>query len=288
MPELIKSFDMNVGGRAKRFAANNAARACLAVILLSDDPGSKKYVEMKQKACLDNNIDCVLIDMIGATFDRVKSMIERLNEDPNTHGIMVQHPFPFADRAVFNLIDPKKDVDGLTATSAGKMQQYGTFSNEYFMPATVRGVYEQLKSQSVQLEGKTALVIGRSNIVGAPMATMLRQFFNMNVINVHSKTSQEDIDFFAGIADLVVSAAAPNVLHATYIKPGATVFDCGYHVCGGVVCGDIDGLRDDMHNKHLAAYTPLYGSVGPMTIQCLLDNTVTAAYKQTKSKRGRI
>jgi methylenetetrahydrofolate dehydrogenase (NADP+)/methenyltetrahydrofolate cyclohydrolase len=244
----------------------------LAVVLVGDNPASQVYVRNKVKACHDTGLHSVL-EQYGAdmTEAQLLARVETLNHDPAIHGILVQLPLPAHINAqkVIEAISPAKDVDGFHMASAGALMT----GMPGFWPCTPYGCMKMLESIGYELKGKHAVVIGRSNIVGKPMALMLLQQ-NATVTICHSATP--DLKAMTLQADVIVAAVGKrNVLTADMVKPGAVVLDVGMNRNEeGKLCGDVDfeGV------KAVASYiTPVPGGVGPMTITMLLVNTLQAA-----------
>ena len=244
----------------------------LAVLLVGDNPASQVYVRNKVKACVDSGLHSVLerydADMTEAA---LLARIEALNNDPSIHGILVQLPVPAHIDAnkVIEAIAPAKDVDGFHIASAGALM----VGQPGFVPCTPYGCMKMLESIGYDLRGKHAVVIGRSNIVGKPMAMLLLQK-NATVTICHSGT--KDLKAMTLQADVIVAAVGkPNVLTADMVKPGAVVIDVGMNrTPEGKLCGDVDyeGVRQVA--SHI---TPVPGGVGPMTITMLLVNTLESA-----------
>ena len=244
----------------------------LAVILVGENPASQVYVRNKVKACQDAGLHSVL-EKYDATMTEAELLarIDALNNDPSIHGILVQLPVPahINSSKVIEAISPAKDVDGFHIASAGALMT----GMPGFWPCTPYGCMKMLESINFNLRGKHAVVIGRSNIVGKPMALMLLQK-NATVTICHSAT--QDLKAMTLQADVIVAAVGKrNVLTADMVKPGAVVLDVGMNRNdAGKLCGDVDfdGVRQ------VAGYiTPVPGGVGPMTITMLLVNTLEAA-----------
>ena len=244
----------------------------LAVVLVGDSPASQVYVRNKVKACQDNGLHSVL-ETYPATLSEVDLLarVDALNNDPAIHGILVQLPLPAHIDAhkVIEAISPAKDVDGFHVASAGALM----VGQPGFWPCTPYGCMKMLESIGYDLRGKHAVVIGRSNIVGKPMALMLLQK-NATVTVCHSAT--QNLKAMTLQADIIVAAVGKrNVLTADMVKPGAVVLDVGMNRNdAGKLCGDVD--FDGV--SQVAGYiTPVPGGVGPMTITMLLVNTLQAA-----------
>ena len=248
----------------------------LAVILVGDNPASQVYVRNKVKGCQDCGFHSVL-EQFDASLSEAELLarIAALNADPAIHGILVQLPVPKHIDAtkVIEAISPLKDVDGFHVASAGALMT----GLPGFWPCTPYGCMKMLESINYDLRGKHAVVIGRSNIVGKPMALMLLQK-NATVTICHSATP--DLKAFTLQADVIVAAVGKrNVLTADMVKPGAVVLDVGMNRNeAGKLCGDVDfeGVR-----QVASAITPVPGGVGPMTITMLLMNTLEAAERTT-------
>jgi len=244
----------------------------LAVILVGDDPASAVYVRNKVKACEDHGLRSVL-EKYEATMTEADLLarIEALNADPAIHGILVQMPLPRHIDAtkVIEAISTKKDVDGYSVQSAGDLMA----GLPGFRPCTPYGCMKLIESTGVSLKGKHAVVIGRSNTVGKPMALLLLQA-NATVTVTHSGTP--DLALHTRQADVVVAAVGRrNTLTGDMIKPGAIVIDVGINRDeNGKLCGDVDFASASQVASHI---TPVPGGVGPMTITMLLANTVEAA-----------
>ena len=244
----------------------------LAVVLVGENPASQVYVRNKVKACADAGLHSVLeryeADMTEAA---LLARIDALNKDPAIHGILVQLPVPkhIDANKVIEAIAPEKDVDGFHIASAGALM----VGQPGFLPCTPYGCMKMLESINYDLRGKHAVVIGRSNIVGKPMAMLLLQK-NATVTVCHSGT--KDLKVMTLQADVIVAAVGKvNVLTADMVKPGAVVIDVGMNRnAEGKLCGDVDyaGVRDVA--SHI---TPVPGGVGPMTITMLLVNTLESA-----------
>ena len=244
----------------------------LAVVLVGDNPASQVYVRNKVKACADNGLHSVL-EKYPAELSEAELLarVAALNADPAIHGILVQLPLPahIDAQKVIEAIAPAKDVDGFHVASAGALMT----GSAGFWPCTPYGCMKMLESIGFELRGKHAVVIGRSNIVGKPMALMLLAR-SATVTICHSATA--DLGAFTRQADVVVAAVGKrNVLTADMVKPGAVVIDVGMNRNDeGKLCGDVDfaGVREVV-----GWITPVPGGVGPMTITMLLVNTIEAA-----------
>ena len=247
----------------------------LAVVLVGDNPASQVYVRNKVKACEDTGMHSVLEKYDASmTEAELLARVDALNNDPSIHGILVQLPLPAHIDAhkVIEAISPAKDVDGFHVASAGAL----LVGQPGFWPCTPYGCMKMLESIGYELKGKHAVVIGRSNIVGKPMALMLLQK-NATVTICHSATT--DLKAMTLQADVIVAAVGKrNVLTADMVKPGAVVIDVGMNRNDeGKLCGDVD--FDGV--KEVAGWiTPVPGGVGPMTITMLMVNTLESAERR--------
>lgn len=243
----------------------------LATILVGDDPASATYVMMKAQACARIGMASQQIHLAHHTTEgELLAQIHSLNHNPAVHGILLQHPIPhhINTRRCFDSIALHKDVDGVSALGFGQM----AMNEPGFQSATPLGIMTLLKHYQINVEGMHTVVVGRSPILGKPMAMMLLNA-NATVTICHSKT--EHLEEIIRSADLVVGAVGkPEFIKGSWIKPGAIVVDAGYHP-GGI--GDIE-LSEVM--QHCAAYTPVPGGVGPMTIASLMSQTLLAAEQQ--------
>lgn len=275
---LSQQLRADVAQRAAALSARGVTPG-LAVVLVGDNPASAVYVRNKVKACADSGLHSVL-EKYEATMteDELLARIDALNNDPSIHGILVQLPLPkhIDDHKVIEAISPLKDVDGFHIASAGALM----VGEVGFKACTPYGCMKMLESIGMKdLRGQHAVVIGRSNIVGKPMAMMLLAA-NATVTVTHSGTA--DLAFHTRQADIVVAAVGKrNVLTADMVKPGAVVIDVGMNRNDeGKLCGDVD--FDGV--KEVAGWiTPVPGGVGPMTITMLLVNTIEAAERAATS-----
>jgi methylenetetrahydrofolate dehydrogenase (NADP+)/methenyltetrahydrofolate cyclohydrolase len=246
----------------------------LAVILVGDDPASKSYVKGKDKACNTVGMNSIMINLdADIKEDFLIKKIKELNEDDNVDGILVQLPLPkgLNESIVLDNIDPDKDVDGLHRVNVGKLY----LGEPGFVPCTPRGIIELLKKMEVNIEGKHAVVIGRSKLVGLPVSKLLLNE-NASVTICHSRT--KNLKEICKTADiLVVAVGKAKMINADYVKENAYVIDVGVNRVDGKLCGDCD--FDSIVNK-CAAITPVPKGVGPMTITMLLYNTFDSFKKR--------
>ena len=239
----------------------------LATILVGSDPASATYVKMKGNACERIGMKSIKVELDSdTTTEELLSKINELNSNPEVHGILLQHPVPdqIDERLCFDAIDIKKDVDGVTCLGFGNM----SMGERAFGSCTPQGIMRLLHAYKIDIAGKHAVVVGRSPILGKPMAMMLLNE-NATVTICHSKTTNLEEHLIK--ADIVIGALGiPKFIKSNWIKDGAVVIDAGYHP---EKCGDIDleGIID-----RCSAYTPVPGGVGPMTINTLILQTVEA------------
>ena len=257
------------------FVAQNGVTPALAVVVVGNDPASAVYVRNKHKACLAVGIashEYALPE--STTEEELLKLIDTLNSNKDIHGILVQLPLPrhISEEKILLAIDPKKDVDAFHPMNVGHL-----VAGDYdFLPCTPAGVMELLRYYNIEIDGKHCVILGRSNIVGKPMAhLMLEANATVTVCHSHTKnlseiTKQADI--------LVVAIGKAKFVHADMIKPGAVVIDVGINrLPDGTLCGDVDTAEAE---GVASAITPVPGGVGPMTIAILMKNTLTAAKKQ--------
>lgn len=245
----------------------------LATILVGDDPASATYVKMKGNACKRVGMDSIKVEMPKeTTTEQLLAKIAELNANPDVHGILLQHPVPsqIDERACFDAIDIKKDVDGVTCLGFGNM----AMGEPAYGSCTPQGIMYLLEKYDIELAGKHAVVVGRSAILGKPMAMMLLNA-NCTVTICHSKT--QNLAEIVKQADIVVGAVGkPELIKKDWIKKGAVVVDAGFHPTenGGVGDIELSGIEEIA-----SAYTPVPGGVGPMTINTLIRQTVESAEK---------
>jgi len=258
----------------KAFTSERGRPPGLATILVGDDPGSHVYVANKQKACEEIGMAGFRHDLpADASREEVVALIEQLNADPAVSGILCQLPVPdhLDGVELTNLIDAGKDVDGLTIASAGRL----SLGMPGLRSCTPSGVMIMLEDIGVDVAGKEAVIIGRSNLFGKPMAQLLLAA-NATVTICHSRTA--DLPGVCRRADILIAAVGvPKMVKADWVKPGATVIDVGMNRLPEGLAGDVDF---DEVKEVAGALTPVPGGVGPMTIACLLRNTLLAARAQ--------
>jgi len=269
---LATQTEAELTRRVAQLKQANAGRApILATILVGADPASATYVKMKQNACKRIGMESIAVELgEETTTEQLLAKINELNANLDCHGILLQHPVPaqIDERACFDAIAVEKDVDGVTCLGFGRM----AMNEPAYGSATPQGIMRILQAYDIELSGKHAVVVGRSPILGKPMALMLLNA-NATVTICHSKT--QNLVALIKQADIVVGAVGrPEFIKAEWIKPGAVVVDAGYHP-GGV--GDIEL---EPVSKTAAAYTPVPGGVGPMTINTLILQSVMAAEKK--------
>lgn len=247
----------------------------LAVILVGDDPASRSYVKGKEKASKEVGIYSELVELpADTTEETLLTTVDRFNDDPNIHGILVQLPLPkhISEKKVIERILPEKDVDGFHPVNIGRMMT----GQEAFLPCTPFGIMKMLEYKNIDVRGKHAVVIGRSNIVGKPAGQLLLNA-DATVTYCHSKTPH--LETYTSQADILIAAAGrEEMIRKEHVKEGAVVIDVGVNRKeNGKLCGDV--LFDEVKEK--ASYiTPVPGGVGPMTITMLLYNTLLSAKKR--------
>ena len=243
----------------------------LATILVGNDPASETYVKMKRNTCTRVGMKSIAVELPeSASTDELLNTIQKLNDDKNIHGILLQHPVPsqIDERLCFDAIDIKKDVDGVTCLGFGNM----SMGIDAYGSCTPAGIIRLIEHYKLDVKGLNAVVVGRSPILGKPMAMMLLNL-HATVTICHSRT--QNIEAIIKNADLIVGAVGiPKFIKSDWIKKDAIVIDAGYHPekCGDI---DLDGIEDIA-----SAYTPVPGGVGPMTINTLILQTLQSAEKQ--------
>ena len=262
---LAKTTEEELSVRVAKLKEKTGKTPILATILVGDDPASATYVKMKGNACARVGMESIRVHLPETTTtEELLAKIQELNENPDVHGILLQHPVPrqIDERAAFEAIDARKDVDGVTCLGFGRM----AMGEKAYGCATPAGIMTILKHYEIPLSGKHAVVVGRSAILGKPMAMMLLNE-NCTVTICHSKT--QNLPEIIGQADILVGAVGrPELIKTSWIKKGAVVIDAGYHP-GGVGDVEKEGLAEVS-----SAYTPVPGGVGPMTINTLIRQSV--------------
>jgi methylenetetrahydrofolate dehydrogenase (NADP+) / methenyltetrahydrofolate cyclohydrolase len=272
--ELAAEMVAKAADRARALQEKTGIQPCLATVLVGDDPASATYVRMKQNRSKKAGIGSRSVVLPAeTTTEELVAELTRLSNDPEVHGILLQHPVPaqIDERAAFEAIDPAKDVDGVTMHAFAAM----AFGEPGFRSCTPGGIMRLLEAYDVPLAGAHAVVIGRSPILGKP-AGMLLLASNATVTYTHSRTT--NLPEIVRTADIVVAAVGKaNFVRGDWLKPGAVVVDAGYN----------EGNAGDVHFDEAAAVasliTPVPGGVGPMTIALLLEQTVDAAEAQSET-----
>ena len=273
---LSMSIKEDVRAKVSEAAARGFRVPCLAVVIVGDDPASKSYVKGKVNAASFTGIDSPLIELPEeTTTEQLLLCVRKLNSDPSVDGILVQLPLPAhidAD-AVLDAVDPSKDVDGFHPSNVAALW----LGRPCFVPCTPLGVIRLIENTGVDISGKNAVVVGRSNIVGKPVAKLLLDR-NATVTLAHSRT--RDLASVTRGADILVAAVGrPRMITADMIKPGAVVIDVGINrIDGGRLVGDVDF---DGASAVAGFITPVPGGAGPMTIAMLMANTLGAYYART-------
>lgn len=266
---LSKQMEADLAGRVEKLKTASQGRTpILATLLVGNDPASGTYVKMKGNACRRVGMDSLRVDLAEATTtEELLASIDELNANPDVHGILLQHPVPkqIDERRCFDAIALAKDVDGVTTLGFGRM----AMGERAYGSATPAGIMKLLAHYDIPLSGRRAVVVGRSPILGKPMAMMLLNA-DATVTICHSRT--RDLPALIAEADIVVGAVGrPEFIKGDWIREGAVVIDAGYHP-GGVGDVELAAVID-----RCAAYTPVPGGVGPMTIATLIEQTVEAA-----------
>jgi methylenetetrahydrofolate dehydrogenase (NADP+)/methenyltetrahydrofolate cyclohydrolase len=269
---IAQALRIDVASGVRRFLESHSRVPALHVVLVGDDPASAVYVRNKEKAVIEAGMRGEVHRLpVTSSAAELHALVDRLNRDPAVDGILVQLPLPkhIPVDPVLESIDPAKDVDGFHPVNVGKLWS----GRDALVPCTPRGCLHLLRSAEIPLEGVRALVVGRSNIVGKPMAALLLGA-HATVTLAHSRS--RDLPARCREADvLIVAAGQPRLVEGSWIKPGATVIDVGMHRgADGKLFGDVDFASA---STVAGAITPVPGGVGPMTIAMLLDNTLRAA-----------
>ncbi len=272
-----KAVSAQVKEQVRAEIERDKIKAGLAVVIVGDDPASRVYVNNKKKACEFCGIQSYEYALPAETTqEQLIELVDTLNNDEKVNGILVQLPLPeqIDEKAVIERISPKKDVDAFHESNVGRIM----IGNYSFLPCTPSGCMELIHSTGVDVAGKECVVIGRSNIVGKPMA-MLLLHENGTVTICHSKT--KNLSEVCARADILVAAVGkPNFVTADMVKEGAVVIDVGINrLENGKLCGDV---KFDEVSEKAGYITPVPGGVGPMTIAMLMKNTLTAAREQQR------
>ena len=268
--ELSRISEESIKKKVQELSSRNI-KPTLATILVGNDPASETYVKMKRNTCTRVGMESIAVELPeSTTTDELLTAIHKLNNDKNVHGILLQHPVPsqIDERLCFDAIDIKKDVDGVTCLGFGNM----SMGIDAYGSCTPAGIIRLIEHYKLDVKGLNAVVVGRSPILGKPMAMMLLNL-HATVTICHSRT--QNIETIIKNADLIVGAVGiPKFIKSDWIKKDAIVIDAGYHPekCGDI---DLDGIEDIA-----SAYTPVPGGVGPMTINTLILQTLQSAEKQ--------
>lgn len=268
---IAKKIRENIKDRTLNLSENRGIVPGLTVILVGDDPASQIYVRNKERACIGVGMNSNIIrheDNISE--GELLDTIFKLNEDRDVHGILVQLPLPdhIDSQTIINAIDPEKDVDGFHPVNVGKL----SIGEKTLEPCTAKGIIRLIEDTGIEIQGKSAVVVGRSNIVGKPTALMLLEK-NATVTICHSRT--EDLAAVTREADILIAAIGmPEFIDASYVKEGAVVIDVGTSRVDDRLCGDV---KYDEVAEVASWITPVPGGVGPMTIAMLLENTLECA-----------
>ena len=269
--ELSKISEESIKKKVQELSSKNI-KPTLATILVGNDPASETYVKMKRNTCARVGMESIAVELSEETStEELLETIRKLNNDKNVHGILLQHPVPsqIDERLCFDEIDINKDVDGVTCLGFGNM----SMGLEAYGSCTPAGIIRLINHHNLKVEGLNAVVVGRSPILGKPMAMMLLNM-NATVTICHSRTL--NLDSIIKNADLIVGAVGiPKFIKSDWIKKGAIVIDAGYHPekCGDI---DLDNIEDIA-----SAYTPVPGGVGPMTINTLILQTLQSAERSS-------
>lgn len=279
--KISKAVRQQVATAAARLLSESDVVPHLAAVLVGDDPASQVYVRNKERACLKCGLKSTLHRLSETTSQQqLLDLVRTLNDDASVHGILVQLPLPAQIDAteILDAIAPAKDVDGFHAENVGLMLQ----GRPRYLPCTPYGVMKMLEFEGIETAGQHAVIIGRSDIVGKPMAGLLMQRGADATVTVcHSRT--RDIREIARQADLLIAAVGiPEFVTSDMVKPGAVVIDVGINRVNDRLVGDV---AFDAAREIASAITPVPGGVGPMTIAMLLQNTLTSAKTSVHAKK---
>ncbi len=284
---ISKKIQADIGIAAETFHSETGVKPKLAAVLVGEDPASQVYVRNKERACARANIDSELIRLpVESTTEEVVALVQKLNDDSSVHGILVQLPLPKQVDAiqVLDTVSPIKDVDAFHPENVGLLSQ----GRPRFLPCTPFGIVHLLAQSELETSGKNVCIVGRSDIVGKPMALMLAQrdselgskYANATVSLCHSRT--QDLVAHTQMADILIAAIGKaNFITAEHVKPGAVVIDVGINRTDDGLVGDVDFAAVA---EVASRITPVPGGVGPMTVTILLDNTLKAARLSLSSK----
>ena len=277
---LAEQIRTEIAAEAAEFVKTSGVKPCLAAVLVGENPASQVYVRNKQKACENAGIASVMHRLTAETTSaQLLDLIDRLNQDPKVHGILIQLPLPkqINESQVLEAVSPAKDVDAFHPDNVGRIVQ----GRPRFLPCTPQGVQQLLIRSNIKIAGANVVVLGRSDIVGKPMAIMLMQRGpggDATVTVCHSRT--HDLPAICRMADiLIVAIGKAKFLTADMVKPGAAVIDVGINRTDSGLVGDVDF---DAVKQVAGQITPVPGGIGPLTIAMLLKNTLQAAKVQTK------
>lgn len=269
--ELSKKIEEELREKVEVLKEKTGRVATLATIIVGDDPASQTYVKMKGNACKRVGINSLKVELKKeTTTEELLNVIESLNNDENIDGILLQHPVPrhIDERKCFNRIKPSKDVDGVTSAGFGAM----CMQEEAYVSATPYGIMKIIEYYNIEVEGKEAVVIGRSAILGKPVAMMLLNK-NATVTIAHSKT--KNLPEIVKRADIVVACVGkPKFVKKEWLKEGVVIIDAGYNP------GNIGDVDLENASELASAYTPVPGGVGPMTIVSLMEQTIKSFEKR--------
>lgn len=272
---LARTIQLEIRDEVAEFIENNSVTPCLAAVLVREDPASEIYVRNKRRACETTGIDSRLLRLPdSSTTDDLLELVQKLNKDDEVHGILVQLPLPpqIVEARVLQAVAPRKDVDVFHPENVGRLMQ----GRPRFLPCTPQGVQQLLLRSGIEIAGRHAVIVGRSDIVGKPLAAMLMQKGaggDATVTVCHSRT--RDLPAITRQADILVAAIGrAKFITADMVRPSAAVIDVGINRTDEGVVGDVDFAAV----KEVAgAITPVPGGVGPLTVTMLLKNTLAAA-----------
>jgi len=289
---VASEIRVEVAEEVRQFVGKGGPKPCLTAVLVGQDPASEVYVRNKSRACEKAGIEGRTLRLdAGTSQQELVETVQNLNQDPAVHGILVQLPLPengnagsgFEERAILDTVAPLKDVDAFSPVNVGLLMQ----GRPRFLPCTPHGIVQLLHRCNLSVAGKHVVVVGRSDIVGKPMAMMLaqrngscgREIANATVTIAHSRTS--DLKSVCRSADCLIAAVGvPEMIRGDMIRDGAIVIDVGINRVGNKLVGDV---AFDEANQIASAITPVPGGVGPLTIAMLLQNTLLAAKLQTQT-----